>query len=72
MLNSFNKKLKSLTQSNRYGTLTHSQRAVFSRHGNASGEGLLLLSPIFGHHRQPAEAVFLKLGFRGPLDSRIG
>lgn len=72
MLNSFNKKLKSLTQSNRYGTLTHSQRAVFSRHGNASGEGLLLLSPIFGHHRQPAEAVFLKLGFRGHLESRIG
>ena len=65
MLNSFNKKLKSLTQSNRYGTLTHSQRAVFSRHGNASGEGLLLLSPIFGHHRQPAEAV-------GHLESRIG
>lgn len=29
MLNSFNKKLKSLTQSNRYGTLTHSQRARF-------------------------------------------
>ena len=32
----------------------------------------MLLSPILGHHRQPAEAVFLKLGFRGHLESRIG